>query len=188
MAKAAADRIEKELRSRFTEGSIARVEVLEYGDEPEVEPGEVGIRILLSRSGRPEGEQANKEIFDAFDEANKEQLKELREHLPRFIGWIEFRVESADTEAKSHGPVRKMRFGGPSHRAKALDDLSEGLTPVMTRLGTADLATVDSLIAAGFGNSRAEVLRWAVGRIRENPAYAQLQDRMHEIDALKAQF
>ena len=40
----------------------------------------------------------------------------------------------------------------------------------MTRLGPADLATVDTLITAGIAGSRAEVLRWAVGRIRENPA------------------
>jgi len=59
---------------------------------------------------------------------------------------------------------------------------------VMTRLGAADLATVDTLIAAGIANSRAEILRWAVGRIREHPAYAQLQDRVHEISELKAQF
>jgi hypothetical protein len=58
----------------------------------------------------------------------------------------------------------------------------------MTRLGPADLATVDTLIIAGTANSRAEVLRWAVGRIREDPAYAQLQERVHEIDQLKAQF
>ena len=44
------------------------------------------------------------------------------------------------------------------------------------------------LIAAGIANSRAEVLRWAVGRIREHPAYAQPQDRVHEIGELKAQF
>ena len=66
--------------------------------------------------------------------------------------------------------------------------MSEELTAVMTRLGPADLATVDTLITAGIANSRAEVLRWAVGRIREHPAYAQLQERVHEIDELKAQF
>jgi hypothetical protein len=38
---------------------------------------------------------------------------------------------------------------------------------------------VDTLIAAGIGGSRAEILRWAVSRIREHPAYAQLQDRVH---------
>jgi hypothetical protein len=58
----------------------------------------------------------------------------------------------------------------------------------MTRLGAVDLATVDTLIAAGIANSRAEVLRWAVGRIRENPAYAQLQNRVHEINELKTKF
>lgn len=58
----------------------------------------------------------------------------------------------------------------------------------MTRLGPADLATVDTLITAGIANSRAEVLRWTVGRIRDNPAYAQLQERVHEINELKAQF
>jgi hypothetical protein len=47
---------------------------------------------------------------------------------------------------------------------------------------------VDTLIAAGIASSRAEVLRWAVGRLRENPAYAQLQDRVNDISELKAQF
>jgi hypothetical protein len=46
---------------------------------------------------------------------------------------------------------------------------------------------VDTLITAGIANSRAEVLRWALGRIRE-PVYAQLQQRVHEINELKAQF
>ena len=42
----------------------------------------------------------------------------------------------------------------------------------MTRLGAADLATVDTLIAAFIANSRAKILRWAVGHIREHLAYA----------------
>jgi hypothetical protein len=188
MPRPAADRIEKDIKSGFPDDAIARVQVLDYGDDPEVEPGEVAIRIFISRSGRPEGEDPDKDILNAFEEANGERIKELREHLPRFIGWIEFRPEAADTEERPHGPVMRMRLGGRGGRTRTLDDLSEGLTPVMTRLGTADLATVDTLIAAGFANSRAEVLRWAVGRIRENPTYAQLQERMEEINALKAHF
>jgi hypothetical protein len=42
--------------------------------------------------------------------------------------------------------------------------------------------------ATGIAGSRAEILRWAVGRIREHPAYAQIHDRVHEISELKAQF
>ena len=50
------------------------------------------------------------------------------------------------------------------------------------------LHALAACLTAGIANSRAEVLRWAVGRIREHPAYAQLQERIHEIDELKAQF
>ena len=70
----------------------------------------------------------------------------------------------------------------------APDEAPGELTSVMTRLGPADLAVVDTLITAGIATSRAEVMRWALGRIREHPAYAQLQQRVHEIDELKAQF
>jgi hypothetical protein len=41
---------------------------------------------------------------------------------------------------------------------------------------------------AGVAASRSEALRWAVSRIRENPAYVQLRERVHEINELKAQF
>jgi hypothetical protein len=57
----------------------------------------------------------------------------------------------------------------------------------MARLGPADLATVDTLITAGIVNSRAEGLRWALSRLREHPAYAQLQPQTHENDELKTQ-
>jgi hypothetical protein len=42
--------------------------------------------------------------------------------------------------------------------------------------------------ATGIATSRAEVLRWAVARVREHPAYAQIQQRVDEISELKAQF
>ena len=186
MEKTATDRIEEQVRSVFPDDAIARVQVLEYGDDPEVEPGETGIRVFISRAGQPEGQEADEEIVQAFEKANHAVIKKAREQLPRFIGWVEFRADRPDGAAGSHGPI--LRIGGRGGRARALDEVSEELTPVMTRLGAADLATVDTLITAGIANSRAEVLRWAVGRIRERPAYAQLQERVHEIDELKAQF
>jgi hypothetical protein len=185
-----ADRIQEQVRSAFPEGSVERVQVLAYGDDPGVEPGETAVRVFISRAGRPEGMEADKEIIKAFEEVSRPVLKRLSDELP-FIGWIDFRPDVQDESARSGGP-----FGtGPFFRFKTRrdqcgppDEPSEQLTPVMTRLGAADLATVDTLIAAGIANSRAEILRWAVGRIRENPAYAQLQDRVHEISELKTQF
>jgi len=52
----------------------------------------------------------------------------------------------------------------------------------------ADLETVDVLITAGIAANRADAVRWALARIRERPAYAQLQQRAREIEELKAQF
>ena len=188
MDEAAADRIEGQVRSVFPEGVIERVQVLEYGDDPEVEPGETAIRVVIAQSGRPEDKEAAGDTLRDFHEANRAAIKGLHDDLPRFIGWIEFRPDRPADPARPHGPMLKLRIGGDPRRECPPDEASEELTPVMTRLGSVDLATVDTLITAGIANSRAEVLRWAVGRIRERPAYAQLQERVHEIDQLKAQF
>jgi len=186
MAEPGTTRAEKHIRSLFPDGVISRVQVLEYGADPAVEPGDVAVRVFLHRPDRPEGEEPDEEIVGSFEKANRERLKKLNDELPRVIAWVEFQADSPDEADKRRRHVLKIGRGGRA--AKPLDDAAEELTPVMTRLGPADLATVDTLITAGIAGSRAEVLRWAVGRIRENPAYAQLQDRVREISELKARF
>ena len=186
MDQTVTDRIEERLKSAFPAGAIERVQVLEYGDDPKVEPGETAVRAFIARAGRPEGEEADKETVTAFEEANRSAIRKIRDELPRFIGWIEFLPDRPSGAPRPHGPI--LRIVDRGRRARTPEEVSEELTPVMTRLGPADLATVDTLITAGIANSRAEVLRWAVGRIREHPTYAQLQERVHEIDQLKAQF
>jgi hypothetical protein len=185
MAEPGTKSVEKHIRSLFPDGVISRVQVLEYGDDPAVEPGDVAVRVFLHRPDQPGGGEADEEIVGSFEKANRERLKKLNDELPRVIAWVEFQADSPDgADRRRH--VLKIGRGGRA--AKPLDDAAEELTPVMTRLGPADLATVDTLITAGIAGSRAEVLRWAVGRIRENPAYAQLQDRVREISELKARF
>jgi hypothetical protein len=186
MAKPGTTRVEKHVRSLFPEGVISRVQVLEYGDDPAVEPGDVAVRVFLPQPDGPVGADADEDILGSFEKANRERLKKLHDELPPFIAWLEFQPDSPDeTEQRRH---RVLKIGRGGRAAKPLDEASEDLTPVMTRLGPADLAAVDTLITAGIAGSRAEVLRWAVGRIRENPAYAQLQDRVREINELKAKF
>jgi hypothetical protein len=183
MAKPGTTGVEKHLRSVFPDVVISRVQVLEYGDDPAVEPGDVAVRVFLPR---PEGEEADEEIVGSFEKANRERLRKLNDELPRAIAWVEFQADSPGGAEKPRRHVLKIGRGGLAR--KPLDEAAEDLTPVMTRLGPADLATVDTLITAGIAGSRAEVLRWAVGRIRENPAYAQIQDRVREINELKARF
>jgi hypothetical protein len=186
MAKPGTTRVEKHVRSLFPDGVISRVQVLEYGDDPAVEPGDVAVRVFLPRTDQPEGGEADEDAVGSFEKANRERLRKLNDELPRFIAWVEFQADSPDGAEKRRRHALKIGRGGRA--AKPLDDTAEELTPVMTRLGPADLAAVDTLITAGIAGSRAEVLRWAVGRIRENPAYAQLQDRVREISELKARF
>jgi hypothetical protein len=186
MERAATERLGEKLTSAFPAGTIQRVEVLEYGDDRSVEPGETAVRVFISRADRPDGREGDEETVQAFEQAHRAAIRKLRDDLPGFIGWIEFVADSPSGATKSRGPILKLK--GPAGRVAPLDEGSEELTPVMTRLGPADLATVDTLITAGIATSRAEVIRWALGRIREHPAYAQLQARVREIDELKAQF
>jgi hypothetical protein len=186
MAEPGTTRVEKHVRALFPDDVISRVQVLEYGDDPAVEPGDVAVRVFLHRPDQPDGEEPDEEIVGSFEKANRERLKKLNDELPRVIAWVEFQADSPDETDKPRRHVLKIGRGGRA--ARPLDETAEELTPVMTRLGSADLATVDTLITAGIAGSRAEVLRWAVGRIRENPAYAQLQNHVHEISELKAHF
>jgi hypothetical protein len=186
MDRAATERLAEQLTSPFPAGAIQRVEVLEYGDDRSVEPGETAVRIFINRADRPEGREGDEETVQTFEQTHRATIRRLRDDLPGFIGWIEFVPDSPAGAAKPDGPILKLK--GRGGRVAPLDEGSEELTPVMTRLGPADLTTVDTLITAGIATSRAEVIRWALGRIREHPAYAQLQARVREIDELKSQF
>jgi hypothetical protein len=61
-------------------------------------------------------------------------------------------------------------------------------THVMVRLRAAELDIVDTLIAAGIANNRAEAICWALTRIPERPAYEQLREHTRDIERLKSEF
>ncbi len=144
------------------------------------------MRVFFDWPGRSEGKKADRKTVHAFVVANSAPLDLLRHELARAIRWVEFCPESPAGAASSRGLSYRITDRG--RRAAAPDEVPEDFTPVMTRLSPADLATVDTLITAGIVNSRAEGLRWALGRLREHPAYAQLQQQIHESDELKTQF
>ena len=134
MDKAVADRVEGLVRSAFPEGAIERVQLLAYGDDPEVEPGETAIRVLTAWSGQHEGKEAAGETLKDFHEANRAAIKKLRGDLPSFIGWIEFRPDRPADPARPHGPMLRLKIGERVGRGGTPDEVSEELTPVMTRL------------------------------------------------------
>jgi len=172
---------EREVRERFGDAPIQRVDVLQHGDDPGVEPGQLLARVVIDAPG---GEEERKQAFHQFHDTHREAFHELRRELDKLpvVVTLQFSTEGgepADGEPKS--PVIQLRG-----RAGFGD--APGFTPVMARLAREDLETLDTLISAGIASSRAEGVRWALARIRERPAYAQLLARTREIEELKAQF
>jgi Arc/MetJ-type ribon-helix-helix transcriptional regulator len=179
MDSAATGLIEQEVRDRFPEGALAGVAVLQYGDDPAVEPGQILVQVTVEPTAEAEGDE---DRLEAFHRANRDAIAQLQRDIPkRWPQATRFKIISGQG---GDGRKRMMMVRMPTP-----DDPKEGdLTPVMARLGPADLETLDTLITAGFAASRAQAVRWALARIRERPAYAELRERAKEIENLKSQF
>ena len=171
-------RAEEELNRQFGDGTVQKVEVLQYGDEPVIEPGQVLVRVILT----PTDEDPD-ETLHAFEKAHRAAIEDLRKKVARkmpFIGRVQFTLPAQPGE-RGH-PVISMSIGPPDRTAAG-----RNLTPVMARLDPRDVEVLDALITAGIVSNRAEGVRWALTRIRERPAYTQLREHIGKIDKLKAQ-
>ena len=187
MDRAAIERLERlideEVKKRFPGGAVQRIAVLQYGEDPVIEPGELLVRVIIEAA---EGREGQEQALQAFEAAHGPAIKQFRHDLSAQLpeaGRLEFRT-SGDT---GQGP-RMVLGGRPRGSLEARAAEGGELTPVMARLGPVDLETLDALITAGIAASRAEAVRWALARIRERPAYAQLRERAREIDRLKTEF
>ncbi len=170
------------VQERFGEAPVQRVALLQYGDDPVIEPGELAVRVFIEAA---DGREGREQALEAFEHAHRSAIKEFRRDLSVRLPEarrLEF-LAGGDTDDGPRIVLRTPR-GAAEARAAAGGDL----TPVMARLGPLDLETLDALITAGIATSRAEAVRWALARIRDRPAYAQLRQRAREIEELKAQF
>jgi hypothetical protein len=181
-----------EVRRRFPDAPIERVEVLQYGDDPEIEPGQLFGRIVIEApASTGEGDTDKEERgrrLEEFHDTHRPAIRELRRELDRFpyATMLEFMVAGEPPEGERRGPRMRLA-GGP--RGGLGGGGGEGpFTPVMARVGPEDLETLDTLITVGIASSRAEAVRWALARIRERPAYAELRTHTRQIEELKAQF
>src|SRR5215471_4783838 len=81
--------IDDEVRARFPGDVIKQAVLLHYGDDPEIEPGELWVRVLLRADRSEEYEQ----VLRAFDRAHQAALEELPRYLAdklREIRLVEF--------------------------------------------------------------------------------------------------
>jgi hypothetical protein len=176
--RATTDLIEQEVKGRFPEGTPVAVAVLQYGDDQAVEPGQIVIQMTVEPAA---GANDDEDPLDAFHRANRDAIQRLRQDIPqRWPQANRFKIISSRDEGAKRR-IMMLRIPEP-------DEPKTDLTPVMARLGQDDLKTLDTLITAGFAANRAQAIRWALARIRERPAYAQLSEHAKEIQDLKSQF
>src|ERR1700683_550654 len=159
MDQAAVDHIEQqidgEVNKRFP-GAVRRGAGLRYGDDPVVEPGGLLVWVIIEA---PEGREGQQEALEAFEKAHGPAIKQFRHDLSAQLpeaGPPEFRASDA-----GDGP-RLVLGDGRSRGSLEARALEGGeLTPVMARLGPADLETLDALITAGIADSRARIAPFA---------------------------
>jgi hypothetical protein len=176
--------IADEVRTRFPGDAVQRVRLLQYGDHPMIEPGDLWVRVLLA--GDPEDYER---ILRAFEDAHEQAIEPFVSYLRETvleIRIVEFMCGENPIGREGHGP-RMSRAAGAR-----LADVAEwehgATTPVVAELGPPGLDTLDTLIRAGFAATRPQAIRWALDRIRERPAYQRLRDLQRDTDALKDEF
>jgi hypothetical protein len=177
--------IEHEVHKRFPGGAVRRVVLLHYGDDPEIEPGQLFVRVFL-RADRPEDSE---QIFRAFNHDHQVALEEFPGYLAenlREIRLVEFTFSDNPDTSQVDGPSNRMEIGQRLAEARAWE-LGEA-THVPARQGPAGRETLDTLIMAGIADDRADAIRWVLARFRQQPEYEQFRERVAEIERLRAEF
>ena len=172
MDQADKDHIQHELEIAANDlfaGWIRRVEVLRHDDAPWMEPGQLMPRLVFKdpadrvRDPHPDPRKVAK-VARTFKLAVGPGLNQFRQDLQE--RWPEIRyievMQEDDSGQRTAGNVRFVEDG-----REAVDG---EFTHVMVRLKTPELEIVDTLIAAGIANNRAEAIRWALARIGARPA------------------
>jgi Arc/MetJ-type ribon-helix-helix transcriptional regulator len=191
--QAESDHILHELEAAANElfpGWIRRVELLQHGDAPILEPGQLMPRLVFADPVRghelhsdPRKVAKHARTFKMAVGLGLNQFRDLAMERWPEIRYIDVMTEDHNGH-RTGGNIRSVEDG-----SEAADG---AFTQVMVRLRTAELDIVDTLVAAGIANNRAEAIRWALTRIPERPAYEQLRERTREhtrdIERLKGEF
>jgi hypothetical protein len=168
--------LDEQVEEYFPDGAVQRVALLQHGDDPWVEAGDLLVRVFI--------EEAREDPhLQAWNRDHETMIRELQRELAGKLPGASY-LEFWFGENGRQGLSRHRLGCPPDHPARHEQDL----TPADIRLGPMDLEMLDALITAGTAASRAEAVGWVLARIRERPAYARLSVRARELDELKAHF
>src|SRR5208283_1413465 len=95
--------IDEEVKARFPGSAVRRAVLLQYGDDPEIEPGDLWVRVLLDA----EGPEDYEETLTAVDLANKRAREQFTSYLTeqlREIRLVEYTFANNPVTCDGHGP------------------------------------------------------------------------------------
>jgi hypothetical protein len=176
--------IDDEVRTRFPGAAVRRVALLQHGDDPEIEPGDLWVRVIPAADGPEDWERSLKAFLDTHEAAIDPFVSYLAEKLCQ-ITILEFTFNVPVTR---DGHCPRMSIGIAQ---KLSDYRREGLGEdifELARLGPSGLETVDTLIMAGIADTRGDAIGRALDRIRELPAHERLREHVLDAGRLIAEF
>jgi Arc/MetJ-type ribon-helix-helix transcriptional regulator len=178
--------INEEVRARFAGTAVRQAVLLQYGDDPEIGPGDLWVRVLFDADGPADYEPTLAAFLLTGETAREQFAAYLAAKLPQ-IRLVEYACSNPNPVTRDgHGPRVSNLVGD---RPLDIREREHGETTVeLTRLGPAGLETLDRLIMAGIAATRAEAIRWSLDRIRERPAYRRLRELGSEADKLRNEF
>jgi Peptidase family S41/N-terminal domain of Peptidase_S41 in eukaryotic IRBP len=98
--RAEQDQIERainhELKGRFAEGTVQRAVLLQHGDDPAIEPGQLMVRVFIPASG---GSEDYEQVLAAWQDANRARMEQIRRELSLRLPsarLLEFTFDNAD--------------------------------------------------------------------------------------------
>ena len=185
MDQAAKDRIQHEIEDEVRSSSGARCAGSSGSRTTTtrtIEPGELLPSLILTEPpGRRRAARARRGIQEI-----PERPRPGTQAVPARAGTAVAEIQHLGfgfEDASGHSR------GGSRHGPRRPGEAAESdITHVMVRLKAPELEIVDTLITAGIANSRAEAIRWALARISERPAYAQLREHTRDIQRLTTEF
>ena len=73
---AATGLIEQDVRERFPDGAVDSVAVLQYGDDPSVEPGQAVVQVTVGPAAEAEGGEEDR--LETFHRAHRDAIRQLQ--------------------------------------------------------------------------------------------------------------
>jgi hypothetical protein len=100
--------IDQELRGRFPGSAVRQAVLLRYGDDPEIEPGDLWARVLLDADGPQDNWEP---ALTAFEQANKTAIESSLAIWQQSSGrsrWSSTRSATTPSRLTARDPARSF--------------------------------------------------------------------------------